>query len=259
MAAKKPSGPAAPELFLLSDGAGTWGEDRWAIMTGRICKAAKSGPLFAYQTGLSGSDPPMLAHLAQETGGAVFAVVGEAEIARASTAQRSGPGGWRTSKSPAGSDLLVAGRPQFVFPGQQLLLVGRCEPGLADGEVTLTLQQGETTQTVRTKIDRVLASELAARTYGQVAVGQLEDVAARPSVEPIATGYARHFRVTGRTCSLLMLESEQDYARFHIKPEEDDFAGLGPAGGGDRGEGRRPTAPRPRATRRRTSWPGSAA
>ena len=57
-----------------------------------------------------------------------------------------------------------------------------------------------------------------------MAVGQLEDAAAAAAVvEPIATGYARHFRVTGRTCSLLTLESEQDYARFGIKPEEDDF------------------------------------
>ena len=104
------------------------------------------------------------------------------------------------------------------------MLVGRCEPGLANGKVSVTLQQGDTTQTVRTKIDRVLTSELAARAYGQAAVGQLEDAAAAAEgVEPIATGYARHFRVTGRTCSLLMLESEQDYARYNIKPEEDDF------------------------------------
>jgi hypothetical protein len=212
-----------PELFLLSDGAATWGEDRWAVMTAAL-KAAKSGPLLAYQTGLSGSDPRLLAHLAQATGGAVFAVVGEAEIDRASTAQRQRP--WRLTgvEVSGGHDLLLAGRPQCVFPGQQLLLVGRCEPGLANGEVTVTLQQDEATYTVRTKIDRVLNSELAARTYGQVAVGQLEDAAgAAEAVEQIATGYARHFRVTGRTCSLLMLESEQDYARFQIKPEEDNF------------------------------------
>jgi hypothetical protein len=43
------------------------------------------------------------------------------------------------------------------------------------------------------------------------------------AAEPVATAYARHFRVTGRTCSLLMLESEQDYTRFNIKPEEDSF------------------------------------
>ena len=73
-------------------------------------------------------------------------------------------------------------------------------------------------------MDQVVASELAARTFGQVATSQLEDVSgAAAAAEPVATAYARHFRVTGRTCSLLMLESEQDYARFNIKPEEDDF------------------------------------
>ena len=84
-------------------------------------------------------------------------------------------------------------------------------------------------------MEQVISSELAARTFGQVATNQLEEVcgvALTPSpspggrgesIEPVATAYARHFRITGRTCSLLMLETEQDYARFNIKPEEDSF------------------------------------
>ena len=90
--------------------------------------------------------------------------------------------------------------------------------------LVFTLQQGKATQTISVKMDQVLTSELAARTFGQVATSQLEDVCgAAAAAEPVATAYARHFRVTGRTCSLLMLESEQDYARFNIKPEEDSF------------------------------------
>ena len=90
--------------------------------------------------------------------------------------------------------------------------------------IIFTLQQGKATQTISVKMDQVLTSELAARTFGQVATSQLEDVSAvAAAAEPVATAYARHFRVTGRTCSLLMLESEQDYARFNIKPEEDSF------------------------------------
>jgi hypothetical protein len=93
-----------------------------------------------------------------------------------------------------------------------------------NAELVFTLQQGKATQTITVKLDQVLASELAARTFGQVATSQLEDVCgAAAAAEPVATAYARHFRVTGRTCSLLMLESEQDYARFNIKPEEDSF------------------------------------
>ena len=222
-----------PDLFLLSDGAATWGEDRWPLLAAGLKgpsppaplpqgeRGARSGPLFAYQTGMAGGDVRLLAHLVEQTGGAVFAVLGEAQVARASTAHRTLP--WRLTgvEMAGGHDLLLAGRPQFVFPHQELLLVGRCEPKLAGTEVVFTLRRGQATERVSVKMDRVLGSELAERTYGQVAVGQLEDLA--EAARPIATAYARHFRVTGQTCSLLMLESEQDYARFQIKPEEDAF------------------------------------
>jgi hypothetical protein len=237
----------ATDLFLLSNGAATWGEDRWPLL---VSSLTPGSALFAYRTGLAGGDPRLLAYLAERTGGAVFSLVGEAEIAAASTAHRNRP--WKlTGIEMAGShDLLVAGRPQYVFPGQQLTVVGRLERGkdaetsrsfrppsprppspLPSSELLFTLQQGKATRTVSVKMEQVLASELAARTFGQVATGQLEDVALTPGPSPgergeteaVATAYARHFRITGRTCSLLMLESEQDYARFNIKPEEDSF------------------------------------
>ncbi len=228
-----------PDLFLLSDGAATWGEDRWALLAAELKQGAGSreqgagptGALFAYRTGLAGGDPRLLAYLAEQTGGAVFSLVGEAEIASASVAHRNRP--WRlTGIEMAGThDLLVAGRPQYVFPGQQLLVVGRLEQRPTKWSdqseqpfLLFTLQQGTATQTLSVRMDHVLTSELAARTFGQVATSQLEDVCSVASTaEPVATAYARHFRVTGRTCSLLMLETEQDYARFNIKPEEDSF------------------------------------
>ena len=67
----------------------------------------------------------------------------------------------------------------------------------------------------------MVETRLASRLYGQVAVGQLEALGDE-SVD-VSSAYARHFRVTGRTCSLLMLESEEDYQRFDIVPEEDLF------------------------------------
>ncbi len=266
------SAGSPPDLFLLSDGAATWGEDRWGLLAAEITKptltpgpspsgrgeqvALTPGPspggrgepcsaLFAYRTGLAGGDSRLLGYLAQRTGGAVFSLVGEAEIAAASVAHRNRP--WRLTAVEMGGahDLLVAGRPQYVFPGQQLTIVGRLEARLREGEkgrggegertIIFTLQQGSATQTVKVPMEQVISSELAARTFGQVATNQLEEVcgvALTPSpspggrgesIEPVATAYARHFRITGRTCSLLMLETEQDYARFNIKPEEDSF------------------------------------
>ena len=64
-------------------------------------------------------------------------------------------------------------------------------------------------------------TDLASRMYGQVAVRQLESLG--ELALDVATAYARHFRITGQSCSLLMLESEADYQRFDIKPEDDLF------------------------------------
>ena len=126
--------------------------------------------------------------------------------------------GWRVGCSRTQRD------PQNMrkLPSRPAPLPRRAEPPAPP--IVFTLQQGKATQTIRVKMDHVLDSELAARTFGQVATSQLEDVCGvAATAEPVATAYARHFRVTGRTCSLLMLESEQDYARFNIKPEEDSF------------------------------------
>ena len=211
---------AGSSLFLLSDGAVTWGQSDWSVLSS-IPATAGTGPLFAYNTGFAGAEGRLLAQLAAQSGGAVFSVVGKAEIAKAAQAHRSPP--WRIAevKVRGGSDLLLAGRPQFLFPQQELLLVGRGSPAAQNPEIVLTLARGATTKTVTTRIGRVLPSQLAARTYGQVAVGQLEEMAL--ATEACAAAYARHFRVPGQTCSLLMLDTEQDYARFHINPEEDVF------------------------------------
>jgi hypothetical protein len=122
-----------------------------------------------------------LAYLAEQTGGAVFSLVSEAEIASASVAHRNRP--WRLTgiEMAGGHDLLVAGRPRYVFPGQQLLVVGRLEQPIDRSDrsdqsdrskpqaLVFTLQQGKATQTVKATMDQVLTSELAARTFGQVA------------------------------------------------------------------------------------------
>ena len=216
------------DLFLLSDAALTWGESDLHAITAPW-RDGKAGPLFAYATGFTGTDTRVLAHLARETGGAIFSVVGEAEIAKASTAHRSRP--WRLVKAAidGGSDLLFAGRPRFVYPGQRLLLVGRGTPA-SGADVVLTLQRGLQEKEVRTAIGPELESVLTPRLYGAIAVGQLEEF--KLATEEYSTAYARHFRITGQTCSLLMLDSEEDYKRFNIKPEEDAFVVKSkPAGG----------------------------
>ena len=206
------------DVFLLSDGAATWGESNQHALA-KMLRASKS-TLFAYQTGLAGTDVGVLSHLARESGGAVFAVTGEAEVAKAATAHRARP--WMlVSASLAGAtDVMLAGRPTALFPGQTITAVGRGTVG-ASSELVLEVEQGGRRQTVRTKLAPALATPLASRVYGQVATARLEEL--EDATVNVARAYATHFRVTGRSSSLLMLESEADYQRFHIKPDADAF------------------------------------
>jgi tetratricopeptide (TPR) repeat protein len=212
-----PAAAARHDVFLLSDGAATWGEANLHAL-GRTLAAGAAGPLYAYQTGLAGTDVAALTHLARETGGAVFSVTGESEVARAATAHRARP--WRLTgvKIAGATDVLLAGRPTTLFPGQTLLAVGR--GAIAPGaELELTVERDGQSAVVRAPLSTPIPSGLAARAYGQIATAQLEEL--EDATASAARAYAMHFRVTGRTCSLLMLESEADYQRFKIVPEAD--------------------------------------
>jgi tetratricopeptide (TPR) repeat protein len=206
----------APDLFLLSDGAATWGETNLRLIGSAL--ATKSlGSLFAYQTGLTGTAIASLRFLTDQTGGAVFSVVNESEIAKASRGHRNRP--WKLSGFvvEGATDILTAGRVQWVYPGQSILMVGR---GSVGETLHCEFEQAGETHSFSLKPTQV-ESELASRLYGQVAVGQLESLG--DGVFDVSAAYARHFRITGNTCSLLMLETEADYEAFNIKPQEDLF------------------------------------
>ena len=210
-------GTHGPDLFLLSDGATTWGETNLRLIQDRIA-TANLGSLFAYQTGLTGTAIAGLRFLADRSGGAVFSVATESEIETAATAHRKRPWLIESMVVEGASDVMSAGRVSWIYPGQTITLVGR---GNAEGSAKLVLSQGLTEKIVTTKFAEKMESDLASRMYGYVAVGQLESLGA--SIEDVSAAYARHFRVTGETCSLLMLETEEDYTRFNIAPQEDLF------------------------------------
>ncbi len=208
------------DLFLLSDGAATWGEANLHAISRRLDRTGGlAGSLFAYQTGLAGTDTTALAHLARATGGAVFSVTGESEIQRAATAHNARPWQLVAVEVTGASDVLIAGRPASLFPGQSLLVVGRGSIA-PNAELVLTLEQAGRRELVKTRLGQPLGSLLAPRAYGQVATGQLEELEA--ATQSAATAYATHFRVTGRSCSLLMLETDQEYQRFGLHPEVDE-------------------------------------
>ncbi|MCA9693127.1 MAG: hypothetical protein KC636_26260 [Myxococcales bacterium] len=210
-------GPAQWDIFLLSDGAVTWGEADPAALSRRLSERAE-GALFAYQTAGGVSDPWLLQRLAEATGGALFSIARAGDIDAASRAHRKRPWTIVDVALEGADDLLLDGAPRVVYPGQELLLVGRGQPDRG-AQIAMTLRQGERARVVRTTLGASTPSSLAPRIYGEVAVDQLE--AATPGAGGAAEAYARHFRVPGRSCSLLMLETEEDYQRFGIAPAQD--------------------------------------
>ncbi len=208
-------GALETDLFLLSDGAVTWGEGDEHALAAQV-----PGPLFAFNTGLGGTDLEVLSALARESGGAVFSVVGQAEVEGAAMAHRARPWRIETVAVEGGRDLLLAGRPVTLFPGQTLTLVGRGAPS-PDARIVLTLSRDGKKEEVSVPLDRVVTSDLAPRAYGQVATNQLEALASFG--EEVARAYACHFRIPGRTSSLVMLESEEEYLRYGIQPREDAY------------------------------------
>lgn len=209
--------PTTWDTFLLSDGAATWGEADNTRVAHAFARTHR-GPLFAYQTGMAGSDVAALSELARESGGAVFSVAGENEVAKAATAHRTRPFHLVGVSLDGTSDVLLGGRPRALYPGQPLTVVGRGAP-VTGAPLVLTLQRDGQRLEVKVPLGGQVPSSLAPRAYGQVAVRQLEELDA--ATEPVAKAYATHFRVVGKTCSLLMLDSEADYARYGIRPEAD--------------------------------------
>ncbi|MFP6665677.1 MAG: hypothetical protein VB876_00085, partial [Pirellulales bacterium] len=179
------------DYFLLSDGAITWGERDLHLLT----KAAGfDGAIFAYRTGLAGTDIHTLAHLTRETGGAVFTVAGDEQVEAASKAHRQRPWQLVDVRVDGGSDFLLAGQPRTLFAGQQLLLVGRGAPG-EDAKISLKIRRGDQRKTVNVKFDQLVDSDLASRIYGQVSTAGLEEFG--DGTDDVSAAYARHFRITG--------------------------------------------------------------
>ncbi len=205
-------------IFLLSDGSATWGEfDNYAISKG----INENDKIFAFNIGISGMDMALLEHITRTSGGALFAVTGEDQVASASKAFRYKSWKIENIKLDNASDIIISGRPEFIYPGQQLIIAGRGKVN-KNSKLTLSLKQGNTSKNLSVTIKNTVESELAKRVYGQIATNQLEEF--NYATEKYSIAYATHFRVPGKTCSFLMLDSEADYQQYGIIPEEMKFA-----------------------------------
>jgi hypothetical protein len=204
-------------LFLLSDAAITWGEKDFYTISQKI---KNNDRLFAYKTGLDETDNQLLEHLARESGGAVFTISGEDEIEEASKAFRGKAWEILDIQLDNSQDLILQGRPKFIYPNQKLYLSGRGKP-LNNKPLQIKLKQGDLIKSLEVFFEQSLSSDLTKRIYGQIATEQLESLTYL--TEKAAQTYAMYYEVPGQTCSFLMLERESDYQRYQFSSVDSTF------------------------------------
>ncbi|MCA9547309.1 MAG: VWA domain-containing protein, partial [Myxococcales bacterium] len=221
------------DLFVLTDGALTWGDADAERIAQRLKASGLDARVFAYRTGLGAENGALLAALTRR--GAAFNCLTADSVAACSTAHTA-PGLLIDTVEVVGvgeqaalmDDLVVAGGQATLFPGAQLTVAGRLlVPG--DAELRITGTRAGEAVTLSHPVTLTPTGELAPRAWGELAVARL--LAPRDgALDQAATAIAQHFRIISRVTSLLVLEADADYATYDLDAAQGELPeGVAPA------------------------------
>ncbi|MCO4763986.1 MAG: hypothetical protein KC502_20900, partial [Myxococcales bacterium] len=225
-----PAGTAV-DVFLLTDGAVTWGERSMGALLARLKEDSKwDARFFAYRLGLGAENLQLFSRLTAN-GGAIFNCLSKAALPSCAKAHTAA-GLLLTSVTvePDGADggaiadLLIGGRQATLYPGANLLLTGPvAKSGKAKVVITGTLPGGKKL-THEIKVNLQPKGQLAARAWAEVAVGQLLD-SGDDKLEGLAMALSQHYRVLNRLASFLLLENEATWKQYKLADESKKFQG----------------------------------
>jgi tetratricopeptide (TPR) repeat protein len=221
--------PAKPgervTAFLLSDGNATWGQSTVESLISRHA-SAEALRWVTYRFGEAAVNTDLFEALARASGGQVVNVLSGSEVDAAARAHRAAPVVLERVevKGAAVKDLVVAGRPRLVFPGQELLVAGRLpEDGAAELEV-VTKANGEE-RVLRVPLPRSEDSAFAPRAWAELFVARLVTLDDE-RLDRMVVALSQHYRLANARASMLVLESEGDYQRYAIRDERVELTDL---------------------------------
>lgn len=211
----------ALDVFMLSNGASTWGDPNTNRVVARFKQGMHFAPQFySYNFGL-GSYSRDFFQILQTLGGASYHCHGPAQLDKTAVAHRSSAFLIESIEGKGLQDLLISGKPRRIYPGQELLF-GAKQVG-PDTAITVKGHFQGQKKELTFKINPTLAdhlSSLAPRAFGELVVKTMEGLE-NPTLEKTIIAYARYFSVPGKTCSLLMLDTQKDYDEFKINLTKD--------------------------------------
>ncbi|QSQ13814.1 DUF2135 domain-containing protein [Myxococcus landrumensis] len=221
--------PAAPgerlTAFLLSDGNVTWGESTIESLISRH-GSVEALRWVTYHFGEAAVNTGLFDALSRASGGRSVPVLSGAQVDAAALAHRAASvvlSRVVVTGAPV-KDLVVAGRPHLVFPGQELVVAGRL-PKEGEARLVVATQAGGAERTLEVPLPRSEESSFAPRAWADLFVARL--VALDDArLDRMVVALSQHYRLANARASLLVLESEADYQRFAIRDERVELDDL---------------------------------
>lgn len=211
--------------FLLSDGNVTWGQSTVESLISRH-GSAEALRWVTYRFGEAAVNTDLFDALSRASGGRSVTVLSGGQVEAAAKAHRamSVVLSRVEVKGAAVKDLVVAGRPHLVFPGQELLVAGRL-PEKGAAELVVATRAGDVEQTLSVPLSSEDDSTFAPRAWADLFVTRmvaLDDV----RLDRMVVALSQHYRLANARASMLVLESESDYQRFAIRDERVELDDL---------------------------------
>ena len=209
---------AEARIFLLSDGEITWGQDRARALLDRH-PAAMKAPWMCYRFGDLAANLDLFAEITSRSGGQLISVLNLDAVPEAALAHRRASvrmTGLRVEGSRV-RDLVVAGDPVLLHPGQALEVAGRQLDGRA-GRIVVELEvDGETVE--QSWPLAAGGGGLAARAWAEMHARRLL-AREEERLDRTVVALSQAFGLANRVASFLVLESEEDWERFELKDED---------------------------------------
>jgi hypothetical protein len=216
---ERPALADADTIFLLSDGQITWGSDSVpALITKHqdlvesrwICFSVGSVPqnLDLYDT-------------LTRSGGQIVPVVPSQNLDRAARAHRYPVSRLDGVFSMFQDEIIVAGDPEFVYPGQVLEVAVRSNRATQDVRLVIRVEGRESE--LKVPLARVpLTDPIAARTWAEIYTKDLLSDPDEASIQA-ALSLSRHFSLTSEYASFIILETDEEYKQHEIEAPAFDF------------------------------------
>ncbi|WP_224363833.1 VIT domain-containing protein [Hyalangium versicolor] len=211
--------------FLLSDGNATWGQGRVEALISTH-PSVETLRWMTYRFGEAAVNQELFDALARASDGRVVNVLSGSEVEAAARAHRAASVVLARVevKGAASKDVVVAGRPRLVFPGQELQVAGRL-PDEGAAELEVVTRVGEEERVLRVPLPRDMDSPFAPRAWAELFTARLVSLDDE-RLDRMVVALSQHYRLANARASMLVLESEGDYTRYAVKDEQVDLADL---------------------------------